>query len=362
MLGNPHHRHDRQSRALPQCIADDLRGRHFRERRALVRGRADVRQDGAAAAGRLGLGVVGRHGVLPDRAAGGLCLCACADSLCPRPQRGALASGGAVRGGDHAAARHRRSLAASAAGGRDALAAWAVHGFDRAAVLRPRGQRPAAPSMVCPHRSSGRARPLLSLRREQYRQLSCAPGLSDPDRAVHSARQPEPAVDRGLLSADRADRRQRHPSGAFRRRPWHRRTAGTCHAGPGAARSGVMVRARGGAGRPAGRRHGLSVDRRGRRAAALGGAARALSADAGDRFPAPADHPASLSRVRAAGIHSRADRRARVRSARRHPADGVDPLRRVLRQCAGLPRRAGAPAAAARASDALLSLRWPRAG
>src|SRR5882724_11450227 len=45
--------------------AADLWGSHFSLRRPAVRRAADVHQNGVAAARRLAVGVVGRHGVLP---------------------------------------------------------------------------------------------------------------------------------------------------------------------------------------------------------------------------------------------------------------------------------------------------------
>ncbi len=73
-------------RGIPGAAAGDLHRRHFRQRRAAVRGAADVHQDGAAAARRRRVGVVGGDGVLPDHAARRLCLCASADALRARPQ------------------------------------------------------------------------------------------------------------------------------------------------------------------------------------------------------------------------------------------------------------------------------------
>ena len=59
------------------------------------------------------------------------------------------------------------------------LAARAVRGVDRPAVLRARRQQPDAAGVVRAHRSSGRTRSLLPLRVVEHRQLSRAAVLPD---------------------------------------------------------------------------------------------------------------------------------------------------------------------------------------
>ena len=103
---------------------------------------------------------------------------------------------------------------------RDVLAARAVRGLDRAAVLRAVRQRSAAAGVVRAHRPSGRRRPVFPLRGEQRRQLPRADLLSVRDRAVHPARRPDAHVVGRLLRADRADRRLRRAAHArVRARP-----------------------------------------------------------------------------------------------------------------------------------------------
>ena len=74
--------------------ARDLHRRHLRQRRAAVRGAADVHQDGAAAASAARRGVVGGDGVLPDRAARRLRLCPSAHALRAGTHIGRHPSGG----------------------------------------------------------------------------------------------------------------------------------------------------------------------------------------------------------------------------------------------------------------------------
>ena len=174
---------------------------HLPERRAAVRGAADVHQDGAAAARRRARRVVGGDGVLPGRAARRLRLRASADALRARPPLGddpSRRDGGRVL---LAAAVDRRELGPSARGRRSVLAARPVRGLDRAAVLRARRQCAAAAGLVRAHRSSVRERSLFPVCRQQYRQLPRAAVVSDPDRAVHHAQPRRPGCGRRASSS-----------------------------------------------------------------------------------------------------------------------------------------------------------------
>ena len=160
------------------------------------------------------------------------------------------------------------------------LAARPVRGLDRAAVLRARRQQSAAAGLVRPHRPSQRSRSLLPLCVVEYRQLPGAAVLSGAAGADVHAAHAEPDLDRRLWPADRADRGLRRAAAAF---------ACECgraeHAGRRYRRAGAVVDAaraldfsgRGAVG-PADRGDRAYLDRRRRRAAAVGAAAVALSA------------------------------------------------------------------------------------
>ena len=85
-------------------------------------------------------------------------------------------------------------------------------------------------------------------------------------------------------------------------------TAESEHGRPRLARRPHLVRARGRAGRSLDRGDRPYLDRRGRRAAALGAAARALSLDLRDRVPAGAAHSALARGRAAAALHPRVGR------------------------------------------------------
>ena len=268
----------------------------------VVLGAAVVRQDGAPAPRRLAAGVVGGHGVLPGRAARRLCLCASPDQSPAGPRVGHRPCGAHDRRDLCAAAGDRRRLGQAARARRDVLAARAVCGLDRAAVLRAVRQRSAAAGVVRAHRPSGRRRPVFPLRGEQRRQLPRAHLLSVRDRAVHPARRPDAHVVGRLLHADRADRRMRRAAHALaqcaarhRRAAAPRRCARRGRAGRARraearcaaelARCGNMGGARRHSVRPADRRHGACVDRRGGLAAPVGDPARPLPSHLRDRVP-----------------------------------------------------------------------------
>ena len=185
-------------RTSPAAPARNVHGGHLRQRRAAVRGAADVHQDGAAAARRRAVGVVGGDGVLPGRAARGLRLRALAHALRAGARVDRRPSRGDGRRRVRAAAVDRDRLGAPAGVRRSVMADRPVRGLDRLAVLRARRQRPVAAGVVRAHRSSGRERPLFSLRGEQYRKLPRARLLSDRDRAIHGAAGPGHASGRSV--------------------------------------------------------------------------------------------------------------------------------------------------------------------
>ena len=114
-----------------------------------------------------------------------------------------------------AAAAHRQRMGPAAAGRRGVLAARAVCGVDRPAVLRALGQRPAAAGLVRAHRPSGCEGSVFSLCRQQRRQLPGADRLSGRGRAVRAAQRSDLALDGRLLCADRAGRGLRLPDAAL---------------------------------------------------------------------------------------------------------------------------------------------------
>src|SRR6266702_5935209 len=197
------------------AAADGLYGRDLRQCAAAVFGAAAVHQNGAAAARRLAGGVVGGDGVLPVAAAGRLRLCASADADQEprRSRRGpSRVAGRRLR---HAAARHRRRLCRASGLRLRVLAARPVRDVDRAAVLRASRQQSAAASLVRPHRTSRRARSLLSLCLIQHRQLPRAAVLSVSAGADLYAAHAEPALDRRLWPLDCLDRRLRRAAVAL---------------------------------------------------------------------------------------------------------------------------------------------------
>ena len=186
-----------------------------------------------------------------------------------------------------AAARDRRRLGPPAGRGPGILAARPVRRFDRAAVFRAVGERPAAAGLVCAHRPSAGQGPVFPLCREQCRQLPRAARLSVRDRAVHASAAADLRLDRRLLCPDRTDRALRRLSPALARRAAgyrdRRRRAADL------ARRADLDRARGGAVRAADRHHRAYLDRCRRGAVPVGGAARALSRDLRDRVPVAPD-------------------------------------------------------------------------
>ena len=113
-------------------------------------------------------------------------------------------------------------------------------------------------------------------------------------------------VDRRLLRADPAGRRLRRADAALARSAAASRCARRGARAADLARHARMDRARRRALRPADRRHGAHLDRRRGGAAAMGRAARALSAHLRDRVPDPPADPASVRARRAAVPHPRA--------------------------------------------------------
>ncbi len=105
---------------------------------------------------------------------------------------------------------------------------------------------------------------------------------------------------------------------------------------------------------PAGRRHRAHLDRRRRRAAALGAAAVALSSDLGAGVPGPAADPAQICAAAAAAGDRRRDLPAGLRRRAQPAADARRASALLLRHRHGLPRRARAHASRRAVSHRLL--------
>ena len=117
---------------------------------------------------------------------------------------GARPSRFAVRRRADAAARGRARLGRAAGGGHGILAARAVHGVDRPALLRARRQQSAVAGMAGAHRpSAARAIPISSTPRPMSAAFSALLVVSDPVRAGFYATHAGTAVERRLRAADR---------------------------------------------------------------------------------------------------------------------------------------------------------------
>ncbi len=184
------------------CVDRDIHRHDFPVCAASVLGAADVRQDGAAAARRLAVGVVGGDGLLSRCAAARLRLRACVDTLsrsAPCRHRAPLR----FRAGAYGAAACDRGRMGQAAGGLcRAMADRFVRRLDRIAVLRGRGQCPDAAGMVCAHRPPAGAGSILSLWRVQSRLIRGVTCLSGSDRAVPDVAGTDRILVGGLRRAD----------------------------------------------------------------------------------------------------------------------------------------------------------------
>ena len=203
-----------------QRAARDFRSGHLRQRGAAVRRAAHVYEDGTAATRRRRRGVVGCAGLLPDRPACRLRLCASDHAPCARAPLAPHPHSGQCHRLFRAAAAHRAGLRSAAAIGRGGVAARPVRDVYRAAVLCARSQWPAVAGMVRADEPPGREGSLFFICCEQCRKFPCARLLSGCDRAVHPARAADLALDRGLLSPDCLGRSLRRVDAALSR---HRR-------------------------------------------------------------------------------------------------------------------------------------------
>ncbi len=208
--------------------------------------------------------------------------------------------------------------------------------------------------MAGAQRPSKRARSLFPLRRVQCRQLSRAALVSDLVRAGFYAAHAGTAVERRLRAAGRCHRHLRR-SAAARARRRNRAARGSGRAETALAHHRALGFRLGGAVGPAGRDHRAHIDRRRRRAIAVGDAAIDLPADLGDGVRAAA---AVLARPHPdhAALRHRRHRRAAA-GGRKHPA-AAEPHRAsagVLRHRHGLSRRIGTQPAGGGASDDVLS-------
>ena len=183
---------------------------------------ADVRQDGAAGAGRLALGVGCRRLLLPGRAAGRLLLRAFPDraglDASDRPDPPRRVHAGVSRAADRAAV----GLGRSADGRALSVADRTVHRGDRPAVRRGFGQRAAVAGLVRPHRPSPWPRSLLPVCGEQPRQPDRAAGLPLRARAGVRAQGAQPSVGAGVPAADRGLGRGLHRHAHLPDRAWRR--------------------------------------------------------------------------------------------------------------------------------------------
>ncbi len=300
--------------------APPLRRVFVRERRAAVLGSAAHRQVAAASARRDAGRVDDVHALLPRRAARRLRLRARLDAAATLARAGRAPSLSARRGGGALAPVRRltRSGALDARAVRPyALASVDAGRLSRAAVLRALGVGPALSKVVLRDAAQVRARPLLPLRREQRREPLLTPRLPRPLRAFLDARRAAPRVGLGLRRPRRAHHRVRRRRVALRRDARARRRGRGRRGGrrdARVARGGIERRRsgrRGRAGRardvaatpalggalvravePRARRDDLRHDGRGRRASAVGRAARALPSDLHPRLRARASPPA----------------------------------------------------------------------
>src|SRR5262249_44197796 len=171
---------------------------------------------------------------------------------------------------------------------------------------------------------------------------------------VHLA-QSEPDLDRRLWPADSADRKLWRAAAALARARRRRSGGrGDRRAGADMAAARALDFSRRGAVRPAGGGDRAYLDRRRRRAVALGAAAVALSAHLGLGVPVAAADPA-LAGVDGPAAGDR--RRGGVARGRRRAESAADARRTsalFLRDRDGLPRRAGAHAATREISHRLL--------
>jgi hypothetical protein len=179
--------------------------------------------------------MVGRDRILPGRPLGGLCVRPLADPLRAHPRRGRHSCGADDCCMPGAAGLHRHGLEQTAPRTGSAMAHHLMPRFDRVALLRACGQRPAAAGLVRTFRSSGGGQSLFSLCRQQSRQRAGAPVVSCADRAVRAAGPADTLLGRFLLSLARAHRglrrrdavaRAPHTSpckGEVLRSPLHRR-------------------------------------------------------------------------------------------------------------------------------------------
>ena len=311
--------------AVARLLAGHLRGGDLPLGRAVVRGAADVHQDGAAAARRLAAGVVGGDGVLPGRAARRLCLCASADAPSARPRCRSSSMWRVML-----VATFALPLAIASGWGRppaEGEAFWLLGLFAVSIGLPFFALSANGPLLQAWFARTGhpaRGGSVFPLCGEQRRQLPCAALLSVRGRAVHAARRPDPHVVGRLLHADRADRRLRRAAHASRCAARHRRASRARRA---SRRQATVDRGRAPpswrdaatwvalAAVPSGLLIAVTAHVSTDVAAVavpLGDPARALPPDLRDRVPVEADHSPSLVVVVAAGLHHRPGRRAGV--------------------------------------------------
>ncbi len=167
---------------------------------------AAVRQDGAAGARWLLVGVGRGAAVLSGRAARRLRLCASADTLRVAGIDRLRASRRRPAGAERAARRTAGDVARAAARRSVHVAARALRRRGRPAVRRGRRQRAAAAGLVRALGPQARAGSVLSLRRLQSRQPHRAARLSVPVRAGAGADGDEPLLGDALSGADRRHR------------------------------------------------------------------------------------------------------------------------------------------------------------
>ena len=261
-----------------------------------------------------------------------------------------------------AAAPYRKRMGPAAAGRRSVLAAWAVHGIDRAAVLRAVGERSAAAGLVRAHRPQGREGSLFSLRCKQCRKLPCADRLSGRRRAVRAAQRSDLALDRRLLCSDCDGGGLRLLDAALAQPDAGNHLVRYHHLGDGSdlARRRDLDRARGGAVRPLDRGHRPHLDRRRGRAAVLDDPACDLSPDVRHRLSDQAVHPALGGGRRSTGVRAVPGDRDPDDPDRIDRSADRDPSQRVLRLRTDVPWRTRAPPSAAAVPDRLLHVDFVR--
>ncbi len=203
------HRGGRRARRSPRPAAA-LQRRHPALGVPAVRRPADVRQDGAARARRVAGGLVGVDGVLPGGASRRIRVGACHHPLSAAARGSGAASCGDGCGAAVPAGGAGCRLGRSARAGPGGMAVRPAARLHRPAVLRRLRQRTAAPGVVCAHAAPAGRRPVLPLRRIQYRFVCRAARLSVPRRAGLADIRTDASVDhrlRGARGADRAVRR-----------------------------------------------------------------------------------------------------------------------------------------------------------